>query len=292
MLRNLCAKERNDQLGSVFWGHIFNIGGGESCRVDTLSMYKRLFGDLGITTLSHALDSKWYATRNFHGHFYLDSDKLNDLLEFRRDSMEYFYEAYLKNLGSTVTIAKILTKLPGGQRLMGSIMKKRFLKAARTEHGTVRFIEENREEEIAAYWGSRKAWEAIPPLEEFEHFTDWDTVVPIDHGYDENKPEEELALDDMRKAAEFRGGVCLSSSMHRGDWTQKLTFRCAFGHEFAASPRLVLEGGHWCPDCERESWNYYERAKRDPFFAQVWYPLHPKDEKEWRYDKKVSELDV
>jgi len=42
--------------------------------------------------------------------------------------------------------------------------------------------------------------------------------------------------------------------------------------------------------CEQESWNYHERAKVDPFFAQVWYPLHDKNEKEWKY-KKVYSLD-
>jgi len=292
LLRNLCMKERQGKLNDEFWGHIFNIGGGASCRVDTYTMFKRLFGDIGITSLSNAFDSKWYATRNFHGHYYLDSDKLNDILEFRSDSMEYFYDAYLKRLGVTAMIAKIITAIPGGQKLMGNIIKKRFLKLAYTEHGTARFIDKNMEGHIAAYWGSREAWEAIPPMEEFKHFTDWDTVVHIDHGYDKSMPEKDLSLVDIKESAKFRGGECLSSDMDKGDWVGKLKFRCAFGHEFEASPRLVLEGGHWCPVCERESWNYYERAKRDPFFAQIWYPLHSKNEREWAYPKTVSELDV
>ncbi|MDL2235141.1 NAD(P)-dependent oxidoreductase [Christensenellaceae bacterium OttesenSCG-928-L17] len=292
LLRNLCTKERQGTLGSEFWGHIFNIGGGESCRVSTYHMYKRLFGELGITKLSNVLDSKWYATRNFHGHYYLDSDKLNDILEFRHDSMQYFYDAYLKKLGGTATAARIFTKLPGGQKLMGGVMKKRFLKATRTEHGTVRFIEENLEGQIAAYWGSKEAWQAIPPMDDFQPFDDWNTVIRIDHGYDESKPEAALDLSDIQSAARFRGGECLSNEMETGNWTTKLQFKCAFGHTFEASPRLVLEGGHWCPQCERESWNYYERAKRDPFFAQVWFSLHPEGEKEWVYPKLVSELDV
>jgi nucleoside-diphosphate-sugar epimerase len=292
LLRNLCRKERRGVLSNNFWGHIFNIGGGESCRVSTYAMYTRLFGDIGITNLSYALDSKWYATRNFHGQYYLDSDKLNDIFEFRSDTMEYFYNAYLKNLGGTAAAARILTSLPGGQKLMGGIMKKRFRKAGRTEHGTLRFIENNMEDHIAAYWGSKESWRAIPPLDTFNHFMDWETVIPIDHGYDENKPEAELNLNDMKEAAKFRGGKCLSGDMKTGNWTEKLKFRCAFGHDFEASLRLVLEGGHWCPVCERESWNHYERARVDPFFAQVWYPLHSKNEKEWKYRKTISELDI
>ena len=292
LLRNLCAKERQGKLGGEFWGHVFNIGGGASCRLDAFSMYTRLFEELGISKLSYAFDSKWYATRNFHGHYYLDSDKLNDILDFRSDSMEYLYESYLKHLGATAKVAKIITTFPGGQKFMGGVIGRRFKKLGLTEHGTIRFIKENMEGHIAAYWGSREAWEAIPPMDQFKPFTDWDSSLPVERGYDTSKPEDDLTVHDLKEASKFRGGECLSSDMDKGDWVRKLKFRCAFGHEFEAGPRLVLEGGHWCPVCERESWNYYERAKRDYFFAQVWYPLHPKNEKEWAYPKKVSELDV
>ena len=54
------------------------------------------------------------------------------------------------------------------------------------------------------------------------------------------------------------------------------------------SPNLVLRGGHWCPEelpssmekiAEKKfCWNYDAEAKVNPFFAQVWYPLHDKDE--------------
>ena len=289
MLRNLCRKEREGSLGSDFWGHIFNIGGGESCRISAYNLYKKLFGEIGITNLSYVMESKWSGTRNFHGQYYLDSDKLNDILCFRSDSMDYFYQAYLKKLGAITGLAKVFTKLPGGQKMMGKIIKDRFYKLTLTEHGTVRFIENNMEDHIAAFWGSKEAYDAIPPMDKFVPFTDWNTVLYIDHGYDENKPESELNLFDVKKAAKFRGGECLSDYMNTGDWTGKLKFRCAFGHDFEASPRLVLEGGHWCPVCESESWNYHERARVDPFFAQVWEPLHGKNEKERKYPKMFSD---
>ena len=128
---------------------------------------------------------------------------------------------------------------------MGNIIRNRFDRLARTEHGTIRFIEDNMEDHIDAYWGSRKAWEALPEkLSDMVHFTDWNTVVHIDHGYDENKPESELDWDDMNKATEFRGGKLLSTSMTKGDWSSKLTFECAFGHRFKASPRLTVSYTH------------------------------------------------
>jgi nucleoside-diphosphate-sugar epimerase len=293
LLGNLCREEYNGELPDDFWGHVYNIGGGESCRVDTYSMYRYLYGTIGFRDFKYIMDPRWYATRNFHGQYYLDSDKLENYLHFRHDSMQYFYDEYLKNLGNTAIVSRIICRLPGGQRFMRNMIKKIFLKEARTEHGTVHFIESNMEDHIDAYWGSKRKWEKIPDdINNFRHFKDWDKVVMLDHGYDETKPECELDLTDMKKAAKFRGGECVSDSMKKGDWNGKLKFRCAFGHDFEASPRLILEGGHWCPQCERKSWNYAARAKVDPFFAQVWNPLHDEDEPAREYKKVVSELDV
>ena len=292
MMRNLSAFTADDSLDESFWGHIYNIGGGASCRIDTRAMYEKMYGEMGFTNLDPVIEPKYYATRNFHGQYYLDSDKLESYLHFRSDSMQYFYDAYLDGVKSVKGMAQVICKLPGGQKLMGSIIKKTFEKPMMSEHGTKRWLKENVEDHIDAYWGSKKAWEALPEkLSDLLRFTDWDTVVPIDHGYDESKPESELSLADMKGAAKFRGGECLSETMETGDWRGKLRFKCAFGHEFEASPRLVLEGGHWCPDCERKSWNYGNRAKVDPFFAQVWNPLHEPDELR-EYPKLVSELDV
>jgi hypothetical protein len=82
--------------------------------------------------------------------------------------------------------------------MMGNAIKKQFLQLARTEHGTVRFIEENLEPQIDAYWGSRKHWKnSLNDVNDMKHFTDWDHVIRLDHGYDETKPEESLSLSDI-----------------------------------------------------------------------------------------------
>ena len=266
MMRNLSAYTAEKTLDDSFWGHIYNIGGGESCRVSTRQMYEMMYSEMGFTTLDTLINPKDYATRNFHGHYYEDSDKLEEFLHFRKD--------------------------PGGQKLMGAIIQSTFKKNLNAEHGPRYWIKHHQKDHIEAYWGSKKAWKKLPKkFSDMEEFTDWDTVIHLDHGYDESKPESELTLKDMKGAAEFRGGKCLSKKMTTGDWTTPLEFQCAFGHKFHASPRLVLEGGHWCDECERKSWNYGQRAKVDPFFAQVWTPLHEPDELR-EYPKEVSERDV
>lgn len=291
-MRNLAAFDNDGTLAEDFWGHIYNIGGGESCRVATIDMYKIMYGEMGFTSLDSVIEPKYNATRNFHGQYYLDSDKLEDYLHFRSDSMQYFYAAYLKEVGAAKPFAQVINKLPGGQKFMGWIIRQTFKKYQLGEHGTRRWINENNAACIDAYWGSKKAWEKLPEkVSDVDGFKDWDTVVAIDHGYDESKPESELTLEDMKSAAEFRGGTCDSTEMTKGDWKTPLKFTCQFGHHFTGSPRLILEGGHWCDACERKSWNYGNRAKKDKFFAQVWNPLHEADELR-EYPKIVNELDI
>ncbi|ACL69608.1 NAD-dependent epimerase/dehydratase [Halothermothrix orenii H 168] len=287
LMRNCC----ND-LPDDFWRHIYNIGGGPGCRMSSYEMFKGLFESLGINNLENVISSKWFAIRNFHGQYYLDSDKLNDYLNFRSQNKQYFYKLYLKKLRLFLPIARTLTRVPGGEKLIGKIIKKQFKKLLLDERGTLNWIVNDKKEFIEPFFISIEKWDEIPLLYKFKHFTDWDKAIWIDHGYDESKKESELSIEDLEGAAEFRGGRLLSNSMEKGDWQTKLEWKCAFGHKFTASPRLILEGGHWCPVCERKSWNYHEIAKRSPFFAQVWYSLHDRDEPLREYPKKVSELDV
>lgn len=291
-MKHLCEYDAKGTLAEDFWCHIYNIGGGEKCRTDTYNMYRNVYKRIGLNNIHYFIKPKEQALRNFHGHYYLDSDKLDNYLHFRNDSMDYFYDSFCDNMGIGADITRFICKLPGGQRSVGFFIKMFFHKIAMTEHGTARFIKDNSKQHIEAYWGNKNAWDKIPEdLRDMEHYSEWDKVVYIDHGYDETKPESELDLEDVRGAALFRGGKCISDKMEKGNWKEKLRFKCAFDHEFEASPRLVLEGGHWCSECERKSWNYGQRAKVDPFFAQVWIPLH--DENEIReYPKIVNELDA
>ncbi|MDE6577175.1 MAG: NAD(P)-dependent oxidoreductase, partial [Muribaculaceae bacterium] len=120
------------------------------------------------------------------------------------------------------------------------------------------------------YFGSREEQKKIGGWKDFELRHPSDKVVHLSHGYDESKPESELNIEDMREAARFRGGKCLSETMTEGDLDTPLKWECAYGHEFEATPRLVLKGRHWCPECLPAPWRYEEEVKVNPFLAQVW----------------------
>lgn len=79
---------------SQLQGRIFNLGGGETCRCSYRELLQHCFEIYGLN-YKH-LDEKGFAKRNFHCGFYMDGDELNDIIDFRSDSLESYYE-YLKS---------------------------------------------------------------------------------------------------------------------------------------------------------------------------------------------------
>ena len=59
-------------------------------------------------------------------------------------------------------------------------------------------------------------------------------------------------------------------------WT--CMWKCREGHEFALTPYTVLKGGYWCPHCcEPKPWKYGAVADI-PFYGQVYFDSHDKNE--------------
>lgn len=248
-----------------FWRRAYNIGGGEGFRLSNYALIKALHGDS-----RRGYDPKWLATHNYHGQFFTDSDLLQELVPYRLKTAEEFLAEELK---FQIKVAK------SGPRLTPEEAKAKNKRICSKPGGTIWAVETNNEEAIRVYYGSREKYEAIPD--------NWDEIpIPapdmtpsyMDHGFDETKPVAELDIDDMRQAAAFRGGKCLSDTMVKGDIYTPLRWQCAMGHEFTATPNLVLFLGHWCPDCMNGEWNYYEQARVNPFFAQSWNYMHENEE--------------
>jgi hypothetical protein len=144
------------------------------------------------------------------------------------------------------------------------------------KNGTGFWIRTGNHPRISAFYKDYQSYETIPEWGE-----DYPEMVPdlewtrLDHGYDEEKTV--LELIDLQKAAQFRGGECLSREWN-GDMYQTLTWKCVRGHQFSGKPYTVLKAGHWCPDCVPPPWDFDREARQNPFFAQVWYPNHDPDE--------------
>lgn len=274
LLANVC--EENVPEG--FWRRIYNIGGGEKYRTTNYEFMQKSFKAIGINDFRKVVDLNWFATRNFHGQWYEDSDVLENYLHFRSGSADEFIDELSKNAPLKMKLAKYVPAFIIKKLVMEPVVNKRL--------GTMYWIKNNESNRISAFFGSKETWQEISSWEEYKVNEPSKKPKRLNHGYDETKPKTELNIQDMRQAAEFRGGECLSAEMVKGNLHSKLKWRCAFNHKFEASPTLVLLGGHWCPDCLPAPWNYAEEAKRNPFFAQVWYPLHDKEEDHY-YDENI-----
>jgi len=275
LLANACE----DHVPEAFWRRFYNIGGGPGARVTFIELMTRVFGELGLGRPQDLMERRWFALRNFHCHWYEDSDTLNAYLDFRRMDVDAWIAALLD-------AAPWYAKLPR-HRLLRPLLGTRAVRAAirrlamaplatGTPDSTQYWFEHNIHGRISAFFRSRASWAAIP-----RHWDDIPRPVFSDyrrlqHGYDEALPPERLDLAVMRCAAQFRGGTCRSGHMQPGQLTRPLRWRCWRGHDFTMTPNSVLYGGHWCPHCapQENGWDYDEEAKHNPFFAQIWYPNH------------------
>lgn len=263
ILLNVC----DENLTESFWRNVYNIGGGEACRLTAFQFTQKVYKILGIDfrKLEHP---NWYALRNFHGHWYYDSDKLQEFLQFRTESVDDVLEHIRKKLPFRLRILKYLPK-----GLIRNGMRRQALKG----DTPLNWEKHNNKPKIKAFFGSKEIKESIPNWHEFEIVVN-PTHKKLDHGYDESIPDEELTIKDIQKVAAFRGGKCLSTTMPSGDLHSKLKWSCAHGHEFEASPFLILKTGHWCEQCLQPPWNFDEQARHNPFMAQVWLADHGEGE--------------
>lgn len=290
LLERVCREE----VPAEFWKQYYNIGSGEEYRISNYEFECLLLDAIGCPRPEKIFNANWFTTRNFHGMWYIDGDRLENYLHFRANVpvKEYFRQmAKSKSVPAGIRFAaatKVAKLFPRCVKLAMRMM------AHSTEHGTQWWIENNKTLRISAYYGTMEKYRAIPSWKQMDLSHNSREYQLLDHGYDEQKDPAIFTLEDMQKAAAFRGGKCLSSRMKTGDWDTPLEWECAEGHRFTASPRVILLGGHWCPDCfpwpykgEKASdkepnigitgerpWQWDRVAKKNPFFAQLWAPLH------------------
>lgn len=262
---------------SDFWRRVYNMAGGPSCRTTYYRLLQRAMRMNGLR-LEKVMERKWFALRNFHMQFFEDSSLLNDYISNWNESMEDYYQRMSKNRPFFLKIIAVLCKrIPLVRNLVEKATYRRMKDLVLTKNGTLYWYENRNDQRISAFYKDYETYESI---------SDWGVDMPemdstkiesskLNHGYDESK--NKLDLEDLLNAAHFRGGKCLSKEWDSNLYST-LEWKCAFNHKFKGSPYTVLKAGHWCPECLAPPWNYDEIARKNPFFTQVWYPNHSKDE--------------
>jgi nucleoside-diphosphate-sugar epimerase len=255
LLANICE----DNVPDIFWSNIYNIGGGEPNRLTNLELLDKMLGATGVDDYREVLDPRWFALKNFHGQWFTDSDKLEELVPFRRQTFEDYLEEQSKKVPWYIRLGSAIPKL----------VRKKFESVARGPRGTLSWLTQGDLAHIKAYFGSLKLWRNIGTWEDISASQPPNEPFSLDHGYDDKVP---LTIDAIRDAALFRGGELLSRKYNTGDWRSPLDWCCHAGHEFTASLNLILKGGHWCPACIADTASYPNLARHSAFFNQVWEP--------------------
>jgi len=84
----------------------FNLGGGKTCRVSFIDFLKTNTKNSGLGEMPFPENA--FAKGNFHCGYYADSDELNKILNFQRETLEDYYEQFKKEIGPLkITLARI-----------------------------------------------------------------------------------------------------------------------------------------------------------------------------------------
>ena len=84
-------------------GNIYNLSGGEKCRITYNDFLSRAFMIFGLGNLD--FKESTFAGRNFHCGYYEDGDILEEILHFRSDTIEDYFALLKKNVSPLRKIA-------------------------------------------------------------------------------------------------------------------------------------------------------------------------------------------
>lgn len=266
-MANLCE----DWVAEDFWRKAYNLSSGKGYRLTCWELTNMMLEPFGIN-YKELFDAPMIAQYNFHGHYYTDADRLDDMLHFRCIDAQQYWGGVKEEMRLMAANPMIRGMFPTAEQ-----MKAHNIEIGKKVMGTYWMLENSKEDWIKAFFGSREKQKAIPSFEEgYTLFHPSEEPTYLNHGYDEEKGIENLTVEDLKKAAMYRGGECLATEVP--NIYTPIKWRCADGHEFLLSVNAVLHGGHWCPDCLKSEWRYGEIAKKNPYYAQVWFPLHGEED--------------
>jgi nucleoside-diphosphate-sugar epimerase len=128
-------------------GRIFNLGGGERCTTSARDFLHKMLPLWGLDL--NILPEYAFATRNFHSGFYTDGDLLNDILHFRRKTLQDYLDAARERVSP---LQKFLVR-----SIPTPIVRDWLLKMSEP----LKAIKDGNENLIARFYGSRHNFEQL-----------------------------------------------------------------------------------------------------------------------------------
>ncbi len=276
--------ERTAELKKTFWNKVFNIGGG---LVNCVTGYDVLNDGFEIIggSVKNFFDPDFNAIRNFHGVWFYDSNVLNDMFHYQRQSTKDFWAQFKREHG-ILKAGKIVPK-----KLIKKLAIERLCKNPNSPHYWKAHKDTAR---MLAYFGGDskfdelgKDWSKFPLLFEgkdewgnpldYQKLLDREHAPLVDIGYD---PNREAGYKELRRIANLHGGKLLSQ---RGGIYDRLEWENSDGQRFTMKGYTVLVGHWWNPSYTNYCWDFDRLAKKDRIYAQVWYDSHEQNEDNFYY---------
>ena len=151
LLERIC---RND-VPEDFWCKCYNAGGGEPFRVINIDFERSILRALGCPPPEKIFEPNWFATHNFHGMWFEDSDDLDNILHYRQqDSFEDALKRLKKSMPFYFKLAPVVPAF-----LIKAYMK---TVAKKPGLGPLSWIKTNDKEKIENHWGGHDKYLKIP----------------------------------------------------------------------------------------------------------------------------------
>ncbi len=276
--------ENGAELNKKFWGKVFNIGGGQVNCVTGYDVLNDGFEIIG-GTVKNFFDPDFNAIRNFHGVWFYDSNELEELFHYQRQSTKDFWEQFKREHG-ILKAGKIAPK-----KLVKKLAIERLCKNPNSPHYWKTHKDTAR---MLAYFGGDakfdaigKDWNKFPLLFEgkdeagnpidYQQLLNRDDAPLVDIGY---KPDGEIGYRELRRIAALHGGKLLSS---KGGLYDRLEWENSDGERFRMRGYTVAVGHWWNPSYTAYCWDFDRLAKKDKIYAQVWYDSHDQNEDNFYY---------
>ncbi len=286
LIANIIKEDMNNaaDMKKRFWGKIFNIGGGLSNCVTGYDVLNDGFEIIG-GSVKNFFDPDFNAIRNFHGVWFYDSNVLEDMFHFQRQTIADFWAQFKREhaiLKAGKAVPKGLIKKLAIERLCKDPNSPKYWKAHKD---TARML---------AYFGGDakfealgKDWSKFPLLKEgkdeqgnpidYQQLLDRDAAPLVNLGFD---PNREVGYRELRRLASMHGGKLISP---KGGLYDRLEWENSDGQRFKMKGYTVL-AGHWLnPSYTSYCWDWDRLAKKDSLYAQVWYDSHDRNEDNFYY---------
>ena len=287
LIANILRRDLRGELTEEnFWKKCFNLGSARN----RITGYETL--DKGFQLIGGSVEDffapNYNSTRNFHGLWFSDGQKLEELFQYQRESVDDFWRQVLKAY-PLFSLGKLVPK---------KLIKKLVIDRLLSDDNSPYYWRKHRDHaRMTAYFGGEAAFEAIPgdwkdfpllckgrsPVGTVDYVALRKKSVSIDYGFDYEKPDAQISMEDLRSVAAAHGGKLLSEDFRTGDVYAHLRWETQDGEEFIARPYTVLRCGHWYHISYREyAWDFDRLCKKDRIFASLWLDSHSSEE-QFRY---------